>query len=306
MKNLGFAPILIVVILGLLGTGIVATSNPSVRNALEKLVDIKVESSPLPTIQPTATSEIISTPTPTVSTKPVTSTSPAVTKKNYGNIDIYPSQDGQVKRQEGPGSYVTLGFNDYYQFRVVSNNHYNIDTSITACFRILSSGNVPGQEVTYQVTDNGVKLFEQKLPSEPITSAGVAVCHQVPQSPGDHTIALNVNSNKAISETNYNNNSVSFRYHYEGDGQGPSITLPWEAGKYTNWGTCFFSATVKDNVTPYSEIKIEYFFDNQSTSPNSDGYICKQGTTGESHTFKVRATDGSGNTSEVTKNFTLF
>lgn len=174
---------------------------------------------------------------------------------------------------------------------------------ITACIQTKSNETISGTNLSYSVTDNGKQISNQKYDAASITPAGIQVCIPLSRSGGDHEITFTANSDKQVREVSFSNNTVSFKYTMKGDSQAPTYYIVGP-NKETE-GTCIFPQSMHDNLSLYSEIKVEQFIDNQLKTPDEYGRICLQGPAGESHTYNVRATDKAGNTNEQSKQFTL-
>ena len=296
MKQKGFVLLPIIIVLALMGI-------VSIYYFRSK----KASTLPRPTYTPSLSTTPSATPNEKViaTTKPISitpspkPTATATSTKNYESLDLYPSQSGTIKRNVGYSQYATFSFTDNPNFQAIK--YYGI---ITACFRIMSTSSIPGKNITYILLDNGSHLDKQDLLVENIATSGTELCHQVPQSKGNHVIELVINPDRTIKEANYSNNTVSFSYTLEGDTQAPTISVDGPFNYGGSLGTCFAPPIVNDNISLDSNIKIEHYMDDQFVP--SQEHICVQGNKGDTHTYKIRATDEAGNTAEKVIPFSIF
>jgi hypothetical protein len=306
VKQSGFIPVLILLFIATASVvgGVIAyekyktttSTSPELASSVPTESASPLSNSPTPTLVATPSTF----PKPTAVATPKSTTKPVSKMVDLGSIDLSVDQKGQIKRMEGPGSFVTASFTDYPNFKA-TNHAYGTTGDINACFQVRSTSPISSDKIPYALYDNGKEYLRAYLPATTITSDGVAVCQNALQTPGDHTIEFKLNPDKNVRETNFTNNSVSFRYKYEGDGQGPNITIDGPID-YGTSGTCFRPPYVVDNVS--TNIKFEHFMDGQSVP--SQEHICVKGNKGDSHTYIFRATDEAGNVSEKRFDFKLF
>ena len=249
--------------------------------------------SPKPTIKPVATTK----PTPTPVPEPTLDI-------RFGNPSVNIKQT--IDEGNGDGRVINREYTSIQtgQFDEVSTSW---SPRITTCFHIVSNEEIKGSDLTFTFTLDDKVEVEDNLGQYDKLEAGRLYdwCHDTTTSIGNHTAKLSLNQSKTLKELNFTNNLARVDWVNLADKIAPNFTL---GGPY-NWdarGTCFTIISPTDNATSTTSLKIEQKSDSAAYASTNLGEYCFMGTTGDSHTYAVKVTDGRGNANEQSKTFTLY
>lgn len=212
--------------------------------------------------------------------------------------DYHFSNYGKLIRQynDGSGSGYNTSYYDYF-----SNPSFDPvislwNDNVKACVQIQDTNFTSNLWVSLVIEDNGNQINARDI------HPGDEICIDLPITSGQHQIKMSLNSGKTIAETDYNNNILQFNYTMKPDTQAPTYDI-FGPIKIDGQGTCMFAQHLSDNLTLYSNIQLEQYIDNQLLTPDQYGRVCIQANSGESHSYKAKATDQVGNTNEQSKQF---
>jgi len=230
-----------------------------------------------PTPKPTTKPTIKPSPTPTPTPTPMGDFFFESAKMTYRGHDI----GDLVDEGEGPvGSIFMKGMVRNYDIRANTG---------TVNMKVYYDGKI--------IVEKERRLFDEYYWYEE---------HLIPKDLGEHTVKIVYNENRAIPETNYSHNEQVFHYRVIADGVPPTFTID---GPYNIDGqTCMRWVNLTDNAFVYTDVWAKYKIDDGAWSEKSTGtvYGCVTGTTGETHTYTVRAEDLRGNIREESKQFSAY
>lgn len=311
----GIAPIILIFALlavSTIATGSMLISQPRQKAPPETPRALIVEATSTPVTKATASPKATTTPTPTQ--EPVETSTPAPkaqsTAKCSGPIltDLFiRPEDGKVSKIKylnsfrDPETTAVYKLTDQPTFEPLLEY---LNEELLACVLVRGSETIPAQNVKYSVTDNDQVISVTNIHEASLGFDGVNVCHRLPKTAGVHKISFIFNSDKSFCEPNFENNVASFTYTMKGDNDGPQFEIigPHDLGSP---GTCLWPGYLSDNSTEKQDIKLEQYIDDVLKPKHHSGGLCIEGLPGETHTYKVRATDKEGNTTEKSKTFQI-
>lgn len=179
--------------------------------------------------------------------------------------------------------------------------------TVTVCYQIVANESVSGKDVKLKFALDDRSVVEDSLSQYDRLEPGrlYSWCRDTTNDIGKHTAKLSLNDDKSLREVVSSNNVAKLDWENLADKIAPNISF----GGPFDWehkGTCFVVYAPSDNVNKISEIKVEQQADSQAWSSVVDGTYCFEGSSGSSHTYKVRAVDARGNTNEQSKSFVLY
>ncbi|MFZ2199193.1 MAG: hypothetical protein WAV40_00150 [Microgenomates group bacterium] len=303
----GFLVVVIVAsILGIVYFKTVFKPTPSPSPTPSPAPSLIASPSPLPS----ATSK----PTKKPASKPVVPSpisSPTPTPVPIPSLDIrFSNPSANVKQTYDDGSGVGRVVNREYssiqvgQFDEIASAW---SPRITVCYHIVSNEEIKGKDVKFVLTLDDKTDVEDNLGQYDKLEAGRTYdwCHDMTNDLGKHKAALTLNGDKSIKEIIYTNDIAKLEWESLRDYIAPNYTLigPTNEGET---GTCLFPQYISDNVTPYASLKIEQQVDSGSWTSFAGSRYCFVGTSGSSHTYKIKITDARGNANEQSKTFVLY
>lgn len=178
---------------------------------------------------------------------------------------------------------------------------------VTVCFHLVSNQNIRGSDVKFTFTQDDKVEAEDTLSQYDQLEAGRTYdwCHDVNGNIGKHTVKLLINPTKSLKELNYTNDLARLDWENLADKISPNFTLIGPNNEGSS-GTCLFPQYISDNVTPYSNLKINHKIDSADWTKFVGDRYCFTGTSGSSHAYSVKITDERGNAYEQSKNFVLY
>lgn len=282
-------------------------------------------SSPVPSPSPTITPNSSDNPTlPVASTPPPLSPSPRPTSSpklspqpttsptptpisldlRFGNPSAIVKQT--IDEGGGQGRVINRDFTSL-QIGEFDEVKAAYSPKITTCFQIISNESLEGSKVGYTITEDDKILSEGTLSQYSTLQAGITytLCQDVATALGSHTIRMTLNNARSLRETNYSNDMARIDYKNLADNIAPNFTLigPNNEG---DAGTCLFPQYIEDNITPYSDLKIEQKIDDKDWEIFASSRYCFTGIQGSTHTYRVRITDQRDNKNEQSRTFNLY
>lgn len=274
-----------------------STVSPSPSTSSTPSASVKTSSMPSskPTVKPSSSSSSTPTPTPiSIPTLDIRFGNPSATvKQTYDDG----SGAGRVINRE----YTSIQAGQFDE--VIS----SWSPRVTVCYHVVSNEEVKGKDVKFILTLDDKTDVEDSLGQYDKLEAGRQYdwCHDVTTDIGKHTARLTLNDDKSLKEIIYTNNVASLAWENLADKIAPNFTLMGPVNEGIA-GSCLFPQYISDNVTPYTSLKIEQQVDSGVWSTFDGNRYCFVGTTGASHTFKIKITDARNNVNEQTKTFVLY
>ena len=286
-----------------------ASVSPSPTPAPSNLVSPSPSTTSTPSASVKATSKPSSKPTTTPSSS--SSPTPTPTPVAIPSLDNrFGNPSAKVKQTYDDGSGAGRVINREYT-SIQAGEFDEIASSwsprVTVCYQIVSNEEVKGKDVKFVLTLDDKTEVEDNLGQYDKLEAGRLYdwCRDVTTDIGKHTARLTLNGDKSLKEIIYTNNIAILTWENLSDKIAPNFTLigPVNEG---DTGSCLFPQYVSDNVTPYASLKIEQQVDGGAWSAFDGNRYCFVGTSGSSHTFKIKITDVRNNVNEQTKAFVLY
>lgn len=270
---------------------------------------------PVPSLAPSSTPSATPSATPKSSLKPVSiikpSPTPTPTPFSLPSLDVRfgnPSANVKQTIDEGAGEGRVI-YREYtsIQAGVFDEVKSVWSPKVTVCFHLTASEQVAGKLIKFRLTYDGKTEVEDNMSWIDTLEAGRIYdwCHDVTTDLGKHTAKLVVNTDKSLKEYSYANNVAEVSWENIADNVAPNFTLMGPSNEGTS-GTCLFPQYVSDNVTPYSELRIDQKVDGADWTKYLGDRYCFTGASGASHTYAVRVTDLRGNKNEQSKTFVLY
>ena len=270
---------------------------------------------PLPSLEasatPAASTKAKASTKPVTAIKPVASVTPSPTPITVPNLDLLfgnPSANIKQTYDDGSGDGRVIS-REYTSIQAGSFDEVPASWSsrVTVCFHIVANEVVDGAKIkfTYQLDSNSPESYSLSQYDHLEAGRLYDWCHDTSGDIGSHTVRMQLNSDKSLTESVYANDTARVDWTNLADNVAPnySLTGPFDWGDN---GTCLVTTTPTDNVTPTASLKVEQKIDSQDWSTMSGGQYCFKGTTGDTHTYTVRITDARGNANTQTKTFQLF
>lgn len=282
-----------------------------------------VISTSTPTPSPSEDASPAATSSPKSSVKPTTMPSPTGKPENRSTGTPSPTPIPQPTldiRFGNPSVNIKQTYDDGSGVgRVINREYTSIQTGqfdevpsswsprVTACFHIVTNQDIKGSDLKFTYTLDDKVEVEDSLSQYDNLEAGRLYdwCRDTTSSIGKHTAKLTINPSKSLKEINYTNDIARVDWENLADNVAPNFTLmgPNDEGVSD---TCLFPQYVSDNVTLYSNLKIEQKIDANDWTKFEGSRYCFIGNSGSSHTYASRITDERGNSSEQKKTFVLY
>ncbi len=184
----------------------------------------------------------------------------------------------------------------------------NWSPKVTLCFHFVANEAVAGKSIKFTFTlDDKIELEDNLGTYDKLETGKIYDwCHDSTTSIGKHTAKLQLNSDKSLKESNYNNNLARIDWENLADKIAPNFTID---GPYLIDGkTCMRWIHLEDNISVYTDVWAKWKIDGADWSgkTSENPYGCITGTSGSSHTYYVHAEDARGNAYEQSKSFVLY
>lgn len=280
-----------------------ALPSPSVEPAAE------ATATPLPetTLKASPTAKPTSTPVSAIKPLP----SPTSTPTPLPTLDVrFGNPSANIKQTYDDGSGAGRVINREYsslQFGQFDEVPALWSPKVTVCFHFVANETIPGKDLKYNFFLNGKQEAEGNLSQYDKLEAGrlYDFCKDTTTSIGKHSARLQLNTDKSLKESNYNNGTARADWENLADNIPPNFTLLGPNNEGEN-GTCLFPQYVSDNVSTYANLNIEQKVDSANWSKFPGDRYCFKGEKGEPHTYSIRITDQRGNVSQQDKSFVLY
>jgi len=286
-----------------------STASSSTSPGPSMPTDIVATSSSLPASSPKQSSSPKASPSPVSAIKPIPT--PSTTPSPQPTLDLRfgnPSANIKQTIDEGSGDgrvinreYTSVQFG---QFDEVSTSW---SPKVTVCFHLVSNETIAGKDLKFIFTLNDKQEAEGNLSQYDKLEAGrlYDFCRDTTTNIGKHTAKLQLNTDKSLKESNFNNDTARVDWENLADNIAPNFTLlgPIDEGED---GTCLFPQYISDNVSTFANLNIEQKIDAENWSKYPGDRYCFKGQTGDSHTYSIRITDQRGNSSKQDKTFVLY
>lgn len=282
--------------------------NPSIEPADDATgSSLTPKTSPSSTPKPSST--VKPTPTPVSVIKPLPS--PTATPTPFPTLDIrFGNPSANIKQTYDDGSGAGRVINREYtslQFGQFDEVPSLWSPKVTVCFHFVANETLSGKDLKYNFFLNDKQESEGNLSQYDKLEAGrlYDFCRDTTTGLGKHTARLQLNADKSLKESNYNNGTARVDWENLADNIPPNFTLLGPNNEGEN-GTCLFPQYVSDNVSTYANLNIEQKVDSQNWTKFPGDRYCFKGESGESHTYSIRITDQRGNVSQQDKSFVLY
>lgn len=266
---------------------------------------------PSPSLEPSLTpsSSPKATAKPRVNVGP--SVSPTITPVTLPTLDIRfgnPSVNIKQTIDEGTGDGRVIN-REYTSIQAGQFDEVKSTWSprVTVCYHIVSNEIIIGKDLKFSFTLDDKLEVENDLGQYDKLEPGRLYdwCHDVTTSIGKHTAKMTLNPSKSIKELNYTNDLARVDWENLSDKIAPNFTLIGPTNEGVD-GTCFYPQNVSDNISTYSELKIEQKIDSADWIKYDTAKYCFIGTSGSMHTYLLRITDARGNINEQNRTFNLY
>lgn len=270
-----------------------ATPIPTVAPSKEP----SLSPSPSPSISPAPSRRPLSSPTPTPTPRPTLDI-------RFGN----PSASVKQTLDEGTGDGRVVN-REYTSIQAGQFDEISAAWSprVTVCYHLVSNEKLSGKDIKLSLSLDDKIAVEDNLGGYDYLEPGRIYdwCHDVTTNIGKHTARLLLNGDKSLKESNYVNDLARLEWENLADNVAPNFTLigPNNEGSA---GTCLFPQYISDNVSSYSQLKIEQKVNGGDWTKFPGDRYCFIGTSGSTHTYVSRVTDARGNANEQTKTFVLY
>lgn len=263
-----------------------------------------IEPSEVPSATPKATKKPVSVITPSPTPKPTLIARPTLDIR-FGN----PSVNVKQTLDEGAGDGRVIN----REFTSIQSGQFDEVKSVwsprvTVCYHMVANEEISsGKDVKFTFTLDDKVETEGDLGQYDKLEAGRLYdwCRDVTTNIGKHTTRMLLNPSKTIKEDNYTNDLARLEWENLKDSIAPNFTLIGPKNEGVS-GSCLLPQYVSDNVSLYSELKIEQKVDSVDWAPFSGSRYCFVGIKGSSHKYTIKITDLRGNVNEQSRTFVLY